>query len=119
MARGFDPAAFDIVREEFADRRERPDRIPERERERPEREDDRDVPDALMEVMNNDSIMLTPEMVAAINDPSMRMTKRGELARRTGKDVIRTSNQFSRSAILPDLPDQKTKKKRKKSKYSR
>ena len=122
MARGFDPAAFDIVREDFReiDTRDRPDRIPERERERPGREEERDLPDALVEVMNDDSIVLTPQMVEAINDPMMRMTRRGEISRRTGRDVIRRSGQFSRSAILPDLSTtQTTKKRRKSSKYGK
>lgn len=118
MARGFDPAAFDIVREDFRDidTRERPDRMPERERERPPREEERDMPDELVEVMNNDSITLTPAMVELINDPMVRMTRNGEITRRTGRDVIRRSGQFSRSAILPDLPTaQITKKRRRKS----
>ena len=123
MARGFDPAAFDIVREDFReiDTRDRPDRIPERERERPPREEERDLPDALVEVMNDDSIVLTPQMVEAINDPEMRITKRGEITRRTGRDVIRRSGQFSRSAILPDLSTTQTTKKRrrKSSKYGK
>ena len=123
MARGFDPAAFDIVREDFReiDTRDRPDRIPKRERERPPREEERDLPDALVEVMNDDSIVLTPQMVEAINDPEMRITKRGEITRRTGRDVIRRSGQFSRSAILPDLSTTQTTKKRrrKSSKYGK
>ena len=126
MARGFDPAAFDIVREEFReiDTRERPERRPERERERPERDDDRDLPDMplpLMEVINDDSIVLTPEMVELINDPMMRTTRNGEITRRTGRDVIRRSGQFSRSNILPPLPATQTNKKRtrKSSKYGK
>ena len=123
MARGFDPAAFDIVREEFRDidTRDRPERMPERERERPGREEERDMPDALVEVMNDDTIVLSPEMVEAINDPMMRITRNGEMTRRTGRDVIRRSGQFSRGAILPNIPDKKTGKKRKRrpSKYQR
>ena len=44
MANGYDPGAFDIIREEYEDRREAPER-PERERDLPERvrEDDRDA----------------------------------------------------------------------------
>ena len=77
------------------------------------------MPDALVEVMNDDSIVLTPEMVEAINDPMMRITRKGEITRRTGRDVIRRSNQFNRSSILPNLPDTQTskKKKRKPSRY--
>lgn len=80
-----------------------------------------DVP-AMEQIVNDDSIVLTPEMVEIINDPMMRMTRNGEITRRTGRDVIRRSGQFARSAILPDLPSQKTtlgKKKRKPSKYQR
>ena len=124
MARGFDPAAFDIVREEFIDRRERERPMPERERERPPREEDREIPElapipeSLVQITNDDTITLTPEMVEMINDPQIRMTSNGEITRRTGRDVIRRSNQFSRSNILPDLPNTQTsKKKRKKSKY--
>ena len=123
MARGFDPAAFDIVREDFRDidTRERPDRMPERERERPRREEERDMPDSVVEVVNDDSIVLTPEMVKVINDPMMRITRNGEITRRTGRDVIRRSGQFSRSALLPDLPVAQTtkKKRRKSSKYGK
>ena len=78
-----------------------------------------DVDEILMEIANNDDIVLTPEMVAIINDPELRMTSNGEVAKLTGRDVIRSSGQFSRSAILPDLPITRTKKKRKVSKYQK
>ena len=123
MANGYDPAAFDIVREEFQERDQRDfrEREFERERERPRREEERDLPDSLVEVMNDDSIVLTQEMVDAINDPMVRITRKGELTRRTGRDVIRRSGQFARSAILPRLPDKETNKKRKRkpSKYGK
>ena len=80
-----------------------------------------DVP-AMEQIVNDDSIVLTPEMVEIINDPMMRMTRNGEITRRTGRDVIRRSGQFARSAILPDLPNTQTRKRkktRKPSKYQR
>ena len=130
MARGYDPAAFDIVREEYRDRDERDfrDREFERERERPERIEERDIPDrmppmpaALEEVVNNDSIVLTPEMVEVINDPMMRVSRRGEISRLNGRRMISRSGQFSRSALLPRLNEAstKTRRKRKPSKYQK
>ena len=123
MANGYDPAAFDIIREEFVDRRDEPERpLPDRDLPDRVREDDRDaleqrrIDDALEEIVNDDSIILTPEMVKAINDPEMRMTRSGEITRRLGRDVIRRSRQFSRANILPSLPG---KKKRKVSKYQK
>lgn len=80
-----------------------------------------DVP-AMEQIVNDDNIVLTPEMVDIINDPMMRMTRNGEITRRTGRDVIRRSGQFARSAILPDLPNTQTRKRkktRKPSKYQR
>lgn len=134
MVSGYDPAAFDIVREEFRDfdRREEPER--ERERELPDRvrEDDRDrdlprmspaLPPALVEVINDEMITITPEMLPIINDPEIVVTARGQparkLTRRSGRDIIRSSGQFSRAAMLPNLPGTKTKKKRKVSKYQK
>ena len=130
MVSGYDPAAFDIVREEFRDFDERD--LPERERERelPERvrEDDRDrdlprMSPALVEVINDEMITITPEMLPIINDPEIVVTARGQpakkLTRRSGRNVIRSSGQFSRAAILPNLPGTRTKKKRKVSKYQK
>lgn len=80
-----------------------------------------DVP-ALEQIVNDDSIVLTPEMVEIINDPEMRMTRNGEITRRTGRDVIRRSGQFSRANILPRLPETKRKapkRRRKASKYQK
>lgn len=169
MVEGFDPAAFDIVREEFQRDDDEIDRLREEERRLSEqrdidrdrlREEPRTVQERydagllrgeeltryerfvrqqtgesaaelkarrerniarrlLMEMTNDDSIVLTPEMVEVINDPELRMTTNGEVARLTGRDVIRRSGQFSRSAILPDLPITRTKKKRKVSKYQK
>lgn len=75
---------------------------------------------ALEEIVNDDSVVLTPEMVEVINDPQMRMTRNGEITRRTGRDVIRSSRQFSRSNLLPRLTDSvKPKRRRKASKYQK
>jgi len=124
MANGYDPAAFDIVREEYRDfdPRDMPER--EYERELPERmrEDDRDrdLPRALMEVINNDMITVTEEMLPIINDPDIIVDSRGRPARRvSGRDVIRSSGQFSRANIMPNLPGKRTKKKRKVSTYQK
>ena len=130
MVSGYDPAAFDIVREEYRDFDERD--LPERERERelPDRvrEDDRDrdlprMSPALVEVINDEMITITPEMLPIINDPEIVVTARGQpakkLTRRTGRNVIRSSGQFSRSNLIPNLPGTRTKKKRKVSKYQK
>jgi hypothetical protein len=130
MVSGYDPAAFDIVREEYRDFDERD--LPERERERelPERvrEDDRDrdlprMPPALVEVINDEMITITPEMLPIINDPEIVVTARGQpakkLTRRTGREIIRSSGQFSQSNLIPNLPGSRTKKKRKVSKYQK
>lgn len=123
MANGYDPAAFDIVREEYRDIDTRD--LPERERDRdmPDRvrEDDRDrdMPRPLVEVINDEMITITPEMLPIINDPDIVVTARGQPARRlSGRDMIRSSGQFSRSAILPNLSSG-SKKKRKVSKYQK
>ena len=124
MANGYDPSSFDIVREEYRDfdPRDRPER--EFERELPDRirEDDRDrdLPRALMEVINNDMITVTEEMLPIINDPDIIVDSRGRPARRvSGRDVIRSSGQFSRANIMPNLPGKRTKKKRKVSTYQK
>ena len=166
MVEGFDPAAFDIVREEFQRDDDEIDRLREEERRLSEERDiDRDrlrsedtrtsnevwlgkgflyytnprsagtgyatpeearAASKVMEIVNDDTVTITPEMVEIINDPMVRMTDDGKAARLTGKDVIRSrptgrdvirrSRQFSRSALLPNLP---TKKKRKVSKYQK
>jgi hypothetical protein len=166
MVEGFDPAAFDIVREEFQRDDDEIDRLREEERRLSEQRDiDRDrlrdeprtvkerydagllrgeeltryerflrqqsgesaearaarvqaniAKRLLMEMTNDDSIVITPEMVEVINDPQLRMTTNGEVTRLTGRDVIRRSGQFSQQALLPNLP---TKKKRKVSKYQK
>ena len=130
MVSGYDPAAFDIVREEYRDFDERD--LPERERERElpnrVREDDRDrdlprMSPALVEVINDEMITITPEMLPIINDPQIVVTARGQpakkLTRRSGRDIIRSSGQFSRASLIPNLPGARTKKKRKVSKYQK
>lgn len=127
MVRGYDPAAFDIVRQdrERDTRDYRDDRNQERELERDRRqEDQRDTMDdrvqsALETITNDDSVTLSQQDLEAINDPSIRMTRNGELTRRTGLRLIRGSGQFSRSAILPDLPSTRKRRRRKKSAYRR
>ena len=169
MVEGFDPAAFDIVREEFQRDDDEIDRLREEERRLSEQRDiDRDRLRAeprtvkerydagllrgeeltryerflrqsggetaeerearvqrniarrlLMEMTNDDTVVLTPEMVEVINDPQLRMTTNGEVTRLTGRDVIRRSGQFSRQALLPTLPGTRTKRKRKVSPYQK
>jgi len=124
MVSGYDPAAFDIVREEFRDFdiRDMPEREFERDLPDRMREDDRDrdLPRALMEVINNDMITVTEEMLPIINDPDIIVDSRGRPARRvSGRDVIRSSGQFSRANIMPNLPGKRTKKKRKVSTYQK
>jgi len=124
MVSGYDPAAFDIVREEFRDidRRDLPEREIERDMPERVREDnrDRDLPRALMEVINDEMITITPEMLPIINDPEIVVTRNGQPAKKlSGRDVIRSSGQFSRSNILPNLPVARSKKKKKVSKYQK
>ena len=84
---------------------------------RPNREE------VLMEVMNNDDIVLDAQMVKEINNPEIKMLPTGEITklirkpkrkspRKTGRDIIRSSSQFSRQNLVPNF-----KPKRKKSKY--
>ena len=82
--------------------------------------------EALEMIINDDEVTLSPELVEVINNPEMRMTRNGDIAKKitkiSGRDVIRRSGQFSLGNILPDLPSEKTpkrKKKRKTSKYQR
>ncbi len=131
MVSGYDPAAFDIVREEFRDfdRRDLPEQSDPRDLPDRIREDDRDrdLPRALMEVINDEMITITPEMLPIINDPEIVVTRNGQPAKKlSGRDVIRSSGQFSRSNILPNFgPGRtnfgpgRTKKKRKVSKYQK
>ena len=74
------------------------------------------MPLALMEVINDPMILVTEEMLPIINTPDLVVTREGQPAKKlSGRDVIRSSGQFSRANILPDLP----KKKRKVSKYQK
>ena len=68
--------------------------------------------DALMGVVNDDSIEVTPEMVEVINDPIIRMMPSGEIVRKTGRDIIRRSGQFRRDLILPDIKPPKKRRKK-------
>jgi len=124
MVSGYDPAAFDIVREEYRDFDPRDLPELEIERDMPERvrEDDRDrdLPRALMEVINDEMITITSEMLPIINDPEIVVTRNGQPAKKlSGRDIIRSSGQFSRANILPNLPITRRKKKRKVSTYQK
>lgn len=73
-----------------------------------------------MEILtNDDSVVLDSGLVEMINDPEFRMTRDGEMTRRTGRDVIRRSGQFSRSAILPNLRTPRRRRKAKNTAYRR
>ena len=68
--------------------------------------------DALMGVVNDDAIEITPEMVEVINNKNMRIMPSGEIVRKTGRDMIQRSNQFRRDLILPNIkPPKKSRKK--------
>jgi len=78
------------------------------------------MPPALMEVINDPAIMVTKEMLPIINDDQIVVTREGQPAKKmSGRDVIRSSGQFSRANILPNLPTTPRKKKRKVSKYQK
>ena len=66
--------------------------------------------EALEIIVNEPAIRITPELMEVINDPSMMMTRGGELTRRISNDL---SRQFELQNVLP------SKKKRKVSKYQR
>ena len=78
--------------------------------------------EVLMEVMNNDDIILDSQMVKEINNPEFKMLPTGEVtklvrkpkraSKKSGRDIIRSSGQFSRQNLVPNF-----KPKRKKSKY--
>ena len=55
---------------------------------------------ALMDVTNDDSIQLSADDVKMINDPMTRLMSNGDIVRKTGRDVIRSSGQFSRGNLL-------------------
>lgn len=81
--------------------------------------------DPIEQIVNDPSIKMTPELMEVINDDSIVMVD-GQLARAAdlpvptsptigGRDFIRSSGQFRRDLILPDLPGE-TKRTRKKTK---
>ena len=134
--RGFDPDDFiDEDKERRRDEQlQREQNISDRQRQRQERMDDmRDLSNAeraeiirqqtleanrrrlqaLMGVVNDDDIELSPEDVKIINDPQMRMMSNGEIVKRTGRDVIARSGQFSRANLL--RRSSSTRKRRKKT----
>ena len=139
MANGYDPGAFDVIREEYEDRREAPER-PERERDLPERvrEDDRDRDEArladdlqaeldkLDDVTAEAAYLDLSDMAEEMQDQRLEnaLAKIGRRRptqfrqRSLGRRTIRSSGQFRRDRILPDLPQPK-KKKRKVSKYQK
>jgi hypothetical protein len=69
-----------------------------------------DLREAIETVVNAPEITITSELMDVINDPTMLMTRSGELTRRIGNDL---SRQFERQNLLPG------KKKRKVSKYQK
>jgi hypothetical protein len=82
----------------------------------------------LAPIINDDTISLSPQDIAIINDPDLVMTGDGEIATRiflpkpkkTGRAAIAASGQFNRSAILPHFTVERIhKKKRKVSSYSK
>lgn len=82
------------------------------------RQIDRDTrPDPLMEVINNPSITMSADEKKAVNDPKVMMTPGGRLTRvrrqpKSGRDVIRSSGQFTNMGI-PLPPVKRTRKKTK------
>ena len=66
--------------------------------------------EALEIIVNEPAIRITPELMEVINDPSMMMTRSGELTRRITNNL---SRQFELQNVLP------SKKKRKVSKYQK
>jgi hypothetical protein len=69
-----------------------------------------DLREAIETVVNAPEITITSELMDVINDPTMLMTRNGELTRRIGNDL---SRQFELQNVLPG------KKKRKVSKYQK
>ena len=65
--------------------------------------------EALEIIVNEPAIQITPELMEVINDPSMMMTRSGELTRRITNNL---SRQFELQNVLP-------RKKRKVSKYQK
>ena len=123
MEFSFDPDDFD-GRDDFdfrRDERREQDRLDEMMREQFEEEFRRDAErdrqeQALREVVNNDTIVLSPAQVKAINDPSMKMDRNGivrkvsrQAPKPSGRQVVRGSGQFMNRGI----PLKRTRKKTK------
>jgi len=71
-----------------------------------------DMPNPVMEVINNPNITLSAVEKKAINDPKMMMSPQGTIVKRkSGRDVIRSSGQFTNMGI--PLPVKRTRKKTK------
>ena len=133
MANGYDPAAFDIIREEYVDRRDEPER-PERDRDLPERvrEDDRDADaerladDLLRELdtlpndvaqnavddlrdkaieMDDEFLELGLAKLTATRPRNLANERRRRGINSRGRRTIARSNQFSRANILPRTGD--------------
>jgi len=136
MAYGYDPAAFDIIREEYEDRRERPEREDDR-RDLPERvrEDDRDrdearladdlqreldkLDDVQAEMAYNDlSDMAEDTQDQPLENALAKIGRRRPTQFSVGRRYIRRSGQFRRDRIMP-RPKAPAKKKRKVSKYQK
>ena len=66
-----------------------------------------DIQEAIEMIVNEPEVTITRELMEVINDPSMMMTRNGEITRRIG------SRQFERQNVLP------RKKKRKVSEYQK
>jgi len=139
MANGYDPAAFDIVREEYEDRRERPEReddrrdLPEREREDDRDRDEARLADDLQRELDKLDEVVAEEAYNDLSDMAEEMQDQrlenalAKIGRRrpiqfqqrsVGRRTIRRSRQFSRSNILPRVATP-VKKKRKVSKYQK
>ena len=146
MANGYDPAAFDIIREEYEDRREAPERS-ERDRDREERarDDDRDADaarladDLLRELdtlpgdvaqdavddlrdkavdTNDDLLELGLAKLTGTRPRNLMRERRRRGITSPGRRTIARSGQFSRANILPRVATP-VKKKRKVSKYQK
>jgi hypothetical protein len=136
MANGYDSGAFDVVREEYVDRRERPDRDDDR-RDLPERvrEDDRDRDEArladdlqreldkLDDIAAEEAYLDLSDMAEEMRDQRLenalaRIGKRRPMQFSQGRQTIRRSGQFRRDLILPRTRAP-AKKKRKVSKYQK
>jgi len=116
----FDPDDFirrDSERDERRREQERLDsmRRAQERQERARREQQRTL-DRLADVVNDQSIVIDTEMMKAINDPKVVMTRNGELARveRTGFGSGRFAGQFD-TGMGFDLPAPARKKKRRKN----